>query len=61
MVTDNIGISNDGIRIAYLNRVRQAFFYGLISDSESGEFVPKGTVTRAQALVVANRMAQKLK
>ena len=60
-VTDKIDISNSGIPIAYLNKVRQAFFYGLINESESGSFSPKGSVTRAQAIAVANRMAELLR
>lgn len=51
--TDNSGV--------YMNDVDAAYSYGLIEGMGDGTFAPKETLTRAQAAVVINKLANLLK
>lgn len=46
---------------AYFNTVKEAYSYGLIKDTDSGGFYPEDNLTRAQAVIIANRIAEKLR
>lgn len=53
-------IKDDTIDPAFLNPARLAYSYGLVGLFNGGSFRPKDTVTRAEAMFVINRIAEKL-
>ena len=59
-VTSDDAITNTGISQAYMNAVKLAYSYGLISEAEVSAFSPKNTLTKAQAVSVMTRMTKNL-
>lgn len=53
-------VMDNGISPIYLSAVRSAYAYGLINDDEASNFHPKNNLTKAQAVAVMNRIAQRL-
>lgn len=58
---DKNGFTDSDIYEGYLNSVDAAYEYGLVTGMGDGTFAPKATLTRAQAAVVINKLANLLK
>ena len=54
-------LSDSNILWSYQDTVRQAYSYGIVNGIEDGSFSPKSKLTRAEAVAVVNRIADKLK
>lgn len=55
------GFADSDIYEGYVNSVDAAYEYGLVTGMGDGTFKPKNTLTRAQAAVVINKLANLLK
>lgn len=57
---DKVVIEDTEVNGKYLTTVRDAYSYGLVNGMEGGTFRPKDNITRAQAVVIANRIAERI-